>query len=259
VLDGATDISGVRMEGRTAAWWLVEAYQAELQAGAGHSADEHPFDLLTRLSLGARQRLLKRFGTASGDIAAALEQASTALSLVRRVNDSWNVISLADCPVLYRDPATGQVSSICDENFAPVEQRSLAALKKAQLCEPHASLLRLSELTRPVLMENRALMNADGGYAIGAITPPPRALVHQYRLPEGVEALVILSDGFSRWYDVFGLGSPEDLFRQIEAGQASKVLAELRAAERDDPDGRRFPRFKTHDDATCLYAKVDDL
>src|SRR3546814_4410394 len=85
--------------------------------------------------------------------------------------------------------------------------RSLEAVKEAQLREPNASLARLSELTRPVLKENRAMMNTEKGYAIGAIQPPPRALVHQYRLPEGVEAFVILSDGFSRWYDVFELRS----------------------------------------------------
>ena len=259
VLDGATDISGIKLEGRTAAWWLVEAYQAELQNCAGHGAAEEPFDLVTRVALGARHRLHTRFGTASPAIATALEQASTALSLVRRVNGSWNVISFADCPVLYRDPVTGQVNIVFNEGFTPVERRSLEALKEAQLREPNASLARLSELTRPVLKENRAMMNTEKGYAIGAIQPPPRALVHQYRLPEGVEAFVILSDGFSRWYDVFGLGSPEELFQRTAAGEASQVLAELRAAERDDPEGRRYPRFKTHDDATCLYAKVDAL
>jgi hypothetical protein len=40
VLDGATDISGIKLEGRTAAWWPVEAYQAELQDCAGHGAAE---------------------------------------------------------------------------------------------------------------------------------------------------------------------------------------------------------------------------
>ncbi len=259
VLDGATDISGIKLEGRTAAWWLVEAYQAELQNCAGHGGAEDPFDLVTRLALGARQRLRTRFDTASPAITTLLEQASTALSLVRRVNSSWNVISFADCPVLYRDPLTGQVNIVCNEGFSAVERRYREALKEAQLREPDASLSRLSELTRPFLKENRARMNTEKGYAIGAIQPPPRALVHQYRLPECVEAFVILSDGFSRWYDVFGLGSPEELFQRTAAGEASQVLAELRAAGRDDPEGRRFPRFKTHDDATCLYAKVDAL
>ncbi len=259
VLDGATDISGIKLEGRTAAWWLVAAYQAELQNSASLGVVEDPFDLVTQLALGARQRLNMRFGTTCTAITNALEQASTALTLVRKVNGSWNIISFADCPVLYRDPVTGQVDTVCNEDFYPVERRSLDALKAAQLREPDASLARLSELTRPVLKENRALMNAEHGYAVGAIQPPPRALVHQYRLPEDVEALAILSDGFSRWYDLFGLGSREELFQRIAAGEASQVLAELRAAERGDPDCRRFPRFKIHDDATCLYAKVGAL
>jgi hypothetical protein len=47
-----------------------------------------------------------RFGTTSRAIAAALEQASAALSLGRRVNGSWNLISLGVCPALYRYPPT---------------------------------------------------------------------------------------------------------------------------------------------------------
>ena len=56
-----------------------------------------------------------------------------------------------------------------------------------------------------------------------------------------------------------GSVSTRDLSQQIEAGQAAKALAELREVERSDPDGRGFARFKTHDDATCFYARLDDL
>src|SRR3546814_21800 len=148
VLDGATDISGIKLEGRTAAWWLVEAYQAELQNCAGHGAAEEPFDLVTRVALGARHRLHTRFGTASPAIATALEQASTALSLVRRVNGSWNVISFADCPVLYRDPVTGQVNIVFNEGFTPVERRDEGARAVADLARSDEHTSELQSLMR---------------------------------------------------------------------------------------------------------------
>lgn len=259
VLDGATDLSGVDLEGRTAAWWLVEALQAELTDCVAEGADSDAFEFLTRLSSGARRRLDRRFGKSCRAVRDALEQASSALSIVRKIGRRWTVIALADCPVLYRQPATGEVTTIVNEGFSPVEQRSMEALEQARRLEPEAGLKRLSELTRPVLMQNRALMNAEGGYAVGAIRPPPRSIVCEYHLPEGVEAVAIMSDGFSRWFDLFQLGSAGELFQQIEAGQAPAALAELRERERSDPEGREFARFKTHDDATCFYAGLDDL
>ena len=247
VLDGATDLSGFDLEGRTAAWWLVEALQRELQNCAAEGADMDAFDLVTRLSSGAREWLYQKFGMTRRTVWDALEQASSALSIVRKIGRRWAVIAFADCPVLYRQPATGEVTTIVNEGFSPVEQRSLEAFEQARRLEPRAELKRLSELTRPVLMRNRLLMNAEGGYAVGAIRPPPRSLVSEYHLPEGVEAVAILSDGFSRWFDLFQLGSSEELFQQIEAGQAAKALA--------DSSSRNFLSAYSFSSGACVDVK----
>lgn len=259
VLDGATDISGVDFEGRTAAWLLVEAYQAEFHDCVGNAATRDAHSLLVHLASGVRQRLQTRFEVDGGARAIALEQASAALSLVRRRKDKWVVLSLADCPVLYRDPPTGAVRIVANTIFSQFERRSLQALEAAQLRDPDAGLDRLVASVRPVLLANRASMNCEGGYAVGALRAPPASLLNEYMLPEGVEAFAILSDGFSRWYDLMALGTPDALFARIEQGEAAQVLAELRHAERNDPDAKRYLRFKVHDDATCLYVSTKEL
>lgn len=259
VLDGATDISGVDFEGRTAAWWLVEAYQAELQDCAHHAATKDAYSLMVHLAAGVAQRLQARFGTDDRSKTAALEQASTALSLVRRRKGGWAVLCLADCPVLFRDPLTGAVKILANAGFSPFERRSLQALEAARLGDPNAGLDRLVEDLRPALLANRASMNREGGYAVGALRAPPASLLQEHMLPEGVDAFVILSDGFSRWYDLVMLGTPDTLFARIERGEAAQVLAELRHAERNDPDAKRYLRFKMHDDATCLYVRTNEL
>ena len=95
VLDGATDLSGFDLEGRTAAWWIVEALHAELHDCAAEGAALRAFDFATRLSSGARRRLQRRFGTARRAVADALEQASSALSIVRKADRRWTVIVFA--------------------------------------------------------------------------------------------------------------------------------------------------------------------
>jgi hypothetical protein len=132
-------------------------------------------------------------------------------------------------------------------------------LGAARLGDPDAGLDRLVESVRPVLLANRASMNRERGYAVGALRAPPASLLLEHMVPEGVDAFVILSDGFSRWYDLLALGTPETLFARIERGEAAQVLAELRHAERNDPDAKRYLRFKMHDDATCLYVRTNEL
>lgn len=259
VLDGATDISGVDIEGRTAAWWLVEAYQAELQDCARHAATMDAHSLMVHLAAAVADRLHARFGTDERSKTAALEQASTAFSLVRRQKGGWAVLCLADCPVLFRDPLTGAVRILANAGFIPFERRSLQALEAARLSAPDAGLDLLVERVRPVLLANRASMNREGGYAVGALRAPPASLLQEHMLPEGVDAFVILSDGFSRWYDLLALGTPDALFARIERGEAAQVLAELRLAESNDPDATRYIRFKIHDDATCLYVRTSEL
>ncbi|WP_421992794.1 protein phosphatase 2C domain-containing protein [Qipengyuania sp.] len=259
VLDGATDISRAQLEGRTAAWWLVEAYQAELQNRCPFGVSEIARTFLASLSSGVRDRLEARFPAAPAPVRKALEQASAALSLVRKTTDGWSVLCLADCPVLYRNPANGRVQAIVDPGFVRFEQRSLDALQDARARAPDADYDRLLEMIRPVLEQNRQVMNLEEGYAVGGIRPPHQALVSERDLPAGVTAFAIMSDGFSRWYDLFRLGTAEDLFVRIEKSDLGEVLTELRQAERRDPLGKLFPRFKQHDDATCLYVQAADL
>lgn len=65
----------------------------------------------------------------------------------------------------------------------------------------------------------------------------------------------LLTDGATRLADLFGLSDwPATLATLAEHGPAA-LIARVREAERTDPDGRRWPRSKRHDDATVAYCE----
>jgi len=45
-------------------------------------------------------------------------------------------------------------------------------------------------------------------------------------------------------------------FPGCETPSYADLLEELRAVEREDPEGVRYPRFKTSDDATAVILRV---
>ncbi|MEV4559882.1 integrase [Kitasatospora sp. NPDC049285] len=103
----------------------------------------------------------------------------------------------------------------------------------------------------------RAARNTGHGPWIAAATP--RAAEHaetgfaDLAVLRGVAAL---SDGAARFTDRLGLGSWADALRLLAEAGPAELIAQVRAAERTDPDCLRWPRGKAHDDASALYAHL---
>jgi hypothetical protein len=71
---------------------------------------------------------------------------------------------------------------------------------------------------------------------------------------DALTAVVLLSDGVSRLVDHFDLSTWPELVRLARTAGQAAIIDQVRAAERSDPAGRRWPRGKSSDDATAAYA-----
>jgi hypothetical protein len=122
---------------------------------------------------------------------------------------------------------------------------------------------RLDEvLSRPELREIRhtpayfaaveAFRNADGGFYTAAADPEVAKRAVTGRV-DNVRAAAAMSDGASRWAEVFGFGDWSRLFEHVRDAGARAVVDEVRRAETADPDRRAFPRGKAHDDASIVF------
>ena len=66
------------------------------------------------------------------------------------------------------------------------------------------------------------------------------------------------TDGFFALVSDYDAYTTETLMQAAASKGLSALGEELRAIEMGDPEGRRFARFKRHDDATALLLRVDD-
>jgi len=68
--------------------------------------------------------------------------------------------------------------------------------------------------------------------------------------------IVLMTDGFSALTDAYRLVDPEGLPGLLATGGLPDLAARIRAAEAEDADCVRWPRFKRGDDATALWLRV---
>jgi hypothetical protein len=65
--------------------------------------------------------------------------------------------------------------------------------------------------------------------------------------------VTLLSDGATRLVDSFELADWKETLALLNSSGPDGLIRRVREAEADDPDGRRWPRGKAHDDATVLH------
>lgn len=103
----------------------------------------------------------------------------------------------------------------------------------------------------------RAARNSGHGPWIAAASP--RAATHAetgfVRLA-ALHAVAALSDGAARYTERFGLGSWSDALHLLAERGPAELIAQVRTTELADARCERWPRGKTHDDASALYARI---
>ncbi|WP_228977435.1 integrase [Streptomyces sp. DH12] len=98
------------------------------------------------------------------------------------------------------------------------------------------------------------LRNRPGGFWIAG--PDPLAAEHALAgtVPlESLASVTLLSDGATRLVDKFALVDWRGLLAVLDSTGPDGLLRRVRDVEGDDPDGRRWPRGKAHDDATVVH------
>ncbi|MGW3137074.1 integrase [Streptomyces sp. NPDC001139] len=99
-----------------------------------------------------------------------------------------------------------------------------------------------------------SLRNRPGGFWIAG--PDPRAAEHALTgtVPlDSLASVTLLTDGATRLVDSFELADWKEALGILNSSGPDGLIRRVRAAEADDPNGRRWPRGKTRDDATALH------
>ncbi|NBM18603.1 protein phosphatase 2C domain-containing protein [Streptomyces sp. GC420] len=119
---------------------------------------------------------------------------------------------------------------------------------------------RIERLPREVLSSlaaTDALRNAEGGFFTAAADPAVAEHALTGSLPRSrVRALLALSDGASRWVQLFRQGDWSDCLAVVRKDGARGLVDRVRSLERDRPEGGAVRRWKRHDDAAVVFAEL---
>lgn len=250
VLDGATNLGEPLLPGESDAAWIARFAARRLMAHAGDGAA--PREALRRALgeaetsfVGLRRRPPKE----------NCETPYASMMFVAANAEGFEALWFGDCAALVKRP--GAAVEILGEAFdkRAAEARRVAMLARAKGVPPAAAQSRPEFLSALRLARN-SVNTEKGGWLFG---PDPaaaeRARGALLAAPAG-SLLLLVSDGFLALASDYGLYDAETLVLAGEADGLESLARRLRAAEADDPDGVRFPRFKKSDDATALLMRL---
>lgn len=236
VLDGASAPDPVERDGG----WYAGQLAGQL---AGRLADTS-LDLPTVLadSIAA---------VASGHRLVPGSSPSSTVAMLRWTRDRAEGLVLGDSPLVVFSPG-GAAEELVDGRLARVAPAQRVALHDRLTAgggydDGHRSLLR------HLLGEQRRQRNSPGGYWIAEAEPAAARHALTRSWPAGaLSTAVLATDGVARGVGRPGLPTWSAVLELVDASGPTAVLDAVRAAEAADPDGRRWPRGKRHDDQALV-------
>lgn len=250
VLDGATGLGEQLMPGLSDAAWLSQFAARRLMAhmrdgDAPHDALRHTLGDAEKSYTGLRRRAPKE----------RYEIPHASMMFVAANDDGFEALWFGDCAGLLKCPNQSVV--VIGDAFAKREQEAARVAKLAEKSglSPAAGINRPEYLA--ALRKVRNYTNSEKGH--WAFAPEMAAADHvsrqDYAAPAG-SLLLLASDGFLALASDYERYDGESLIRAAEERGLEMLGEELREIETGDPEGKRFARFKTHDDATAILLRV---
>ncbi|MGW9045710.1 protein phosphatase 2C domain-containing protein [Streptomyces lydicus] len=171
--------------------------------------------------------------------------------LARWSGDTVDHLVLSDS-VLLLERTDGSVQPVLDPRLDELPP-AVRAQRDAVRALPRGSAERAAA-GRDYGRAVEALRNAEGGFFTAAADPAVAARAVTGSTPrDRVRSLTALSDGASRWVEVFHEGSWGDCVRLVAAEGPQALIDRVRAAEAADPEGTARPRGKARDDAAVIF------
>lgn len=236
VFDGASSLVPNLYHGKTGAWWASHLVSREF---AKNNAD------LFELGSRANKKLQLKMTAMGVESADRLQCWSTSAAVCRLQGDSIDWLQSGDCQILSIDAAGDCKLLTSYHNHDQATLQQLKELFAQNKPEPR-------KILQPQIEKVRSQMNQSYGAFNGEAAALDFFQLGSHPL-KGIRHLLIFTDG------LFPPGedptSPPDfgwLAKHYLQGGLTKVKDEIRQLEKIDPDCRRFPRFKQHDDIAAM-------
>lgn len=179
------------------------------------------------------------------------ESPSSTVAMLRWTADRVDVLVLADSPVVVFTDTGAEV--LADDRLASLPRPASYRTRLREgdgFGDGHVAALRASGA------RTRTLRNTPGGFWVAEADPEAARQACRADWPRrDLRAALLASDGVSCGVDDYHLFDWPGVLEVADREGAAGVLARVRAAESADPDGRRWPRPKRHDDQALVLLR----
>jgi hypothetical protein len=227
--------------------WFVRQLGAALLDTMIRAPEE---DLRSVLATGLKQAAdrhrttcdLDNEGTPSTTVVILREQSATVDYLV--ISDSTLVLDTVDGVEIISDRRITQIEALREPrkimHSLPVGSPEHAAARQAYIAV------------------QRRFRNTPSGYWVASSDPAVADAAIIGSVPrDRVRTATMATDGIGDYVDDYRLASWREVVDILHDDGPTILIQKVRAAERGDPYGQRWPRFKVHDDATVAYCTFE--
>ncbi len=250
VFDGATGLGENLMPGASDAAWLATFGSRRLMA---HLSDgETPKDAV-RAAMGDAQKSYQALRRREPKERYEIPYAS--LMLACAASNGANMLWFGDCAALVK-----RANTLIEIVGVAFDSRTLESSRVAKLAAKHG-LSPAAGINRPEYMDAlrkaRNYANTEKGHWTFAPDPGVADHASEQKITAAAGTVFLLcTDGFLALASDYGRYDPQTLIDAAQSKGLKLLGEELRAIEADDPDGTKYPRFKTSDDATALLVRL---
>lgn len=251
-IDGATGVSGQKFsnDNSDAEWysnWWCEYLKTSL-----NDFDKPVYEILQE----GVDKVVKDFTElANGKV--ILDFPSSTLSIARRLkNNEIEIYIIGDSPVLIQT-ATGHTLEISDTLNNINDGLNLSTIEYYSKTE-NLPFLEARKKYNEYVVQGRSTKNHIFGYNILA-DDRDAILRGVYKKIDGniFKKVILMTDGYSQVFDLFGLYSIRDLASSLNTPEdAERIYNELYNAQEEDKDCAKCLRFKIRDDATVSVLDI---
>lgn len=221
-------------------WYVAQlgGYLLATLADSERSLSDGLADALERVARMHPECDLKNPGTPSATVA-----------ILRERSGGLDHLVLADSPIVLEEE--GQYSVITDLRVDEILPDLRAEVERH---ETHTTEHR--KALQSLVTAQRQVRNTPAGYWVaGAFPDAAEHTVVGTTALKDVHAAAVMSDGVSRLVTEYGVATWADTFATLRRGGPRELIDSVREVEATDPTGRRWPRYKSGDDATIAFCE----
>lgn len=166
-----------------------------------------------------------------------------------------DALALADSPIVVflRD---GSEDLLVDDRLSHVGIGQHSRLREHLVRGRGFSGPEFHNLVADLQLAEGPRRNEEGGFWVAEAVPASaeRAVCRSWALDDVTDVL-IMSDGAAAGVSVYGIHSWREVLLMAQRSGLQTVLERVHELEEGDPDGKRWPRTKRHDDKAIVHIR----